>query len=217
MRNKNNLHRIKFFFRRVVKGGVKRKAPTPVPSNTPNNESPPPPKKTPTTPAKKRIVKRDRPNTFMTREHFRATDHNEFVVSNPDKVNEIKDFRVFFNDEKTRGVCFDYNVFEGKDKKIIKDPTLFVFNLWQEKKENLKNPNKDNGEREITAKLKPRDIPALIEVCKAVELLNPKLFKNISPSACSFHAVNFVNQILEAEVNESSTKVAEVEELEGGG
>ena len=211
-RNKNNLHKKKHFFRHVVKG-VKRKAPPP-PSNTPNNEAPPPPKKTP--PAKKKQVKRERPNTFMTREHFQPTEHNEFVVSNPDKVNEIKDLRVFFNDEKNRGVCFDYNVFEGKDKKIIRDPTFFVFNLWQEKRENLKNPDKDDGHREMTAKLKPRDIPALIEVCKAVELLNPKLFKNISPSASQFNAVNFVNRIMEAEAKESSTKVAEVEELDGG-
>lgn len=188
--------------------GVKRKAP---PSNTPNNEAPPP-KKTP--PAKKKQGKRERPKTFMTREHFQATEHNEFVVSNPDKVKEIHDLRVFFNDEKDRGVCFDYNIFEGKDKKIIKDPTFFVFNLWQEKRENLKYPDKDDGHREMAAKLKPRDIPALIEVCKAVELLNPKLFKNISPSACQFNAVNFVNRIMEAEAK--AANVAEVEELDGG-
>ena len=189
-----------------MKTPVKRKAPTS------NNESPPPKKTPPVT--KKRQLKRERPNVFMTREHFHPTEHNEFVVSNPDKVNMIKDLRVFFNDEKTRGTCFDYNVFEGKDKKTIRDPTLFVFNLWQEKKENLKNPDKDNGHREVTAKLKPRDIPALIEVCKAIQLLNPKLFKNISPSACQFNAVDFANRLLEAEANESSTKAAEVEELD---
>ena len=147
----------------------------------------------------------------MTREHFQPTQHNEFVVANPDKVNDIKELRVFFNDEKNRGACFDYNVFEGKDKKIIKDPTLFVFNLWQEKKENLKNPDKDNGQRETSAKLKPRDIPALIETCKAVQMLNPKIFENLPPTS-QFNACQFVKRLLEGE---NSAKTAEVDELDG--
>ena len=49
----------------------------------------------------------------MTRENFKATSLNEFVVETPDKINEIRDFRVFFNDERTRGAVFDYNIFKS--------------------------------------------------------------------------------------------------------
>ena len=90
---------------------------------------------------------------------------------------------------------------------------MFIFNLWQEKRENLKNPDKDNGHRETTAKLKPRDIPALIEACKAVQMLNPKIFENLPPTS-QFNAVQFVKRLLEAE-KEFSAKTAEVQELDG--
>ena len=204
---------IKNFFRDVVKGANKRKASPPTPTNTPDDESPPPLKKTP---AKKRQQKKERPNIFMTRENFKATSRNEFVVETPDKVNDIRDFRVFFNDEKTRGAVFDYNVFKGKDEKTIRDPTLFVFNHWQEKKENLKNPETDDGKRETAAKLKPRDIDVLVEVCRAAKMLNPRLFDNI-PTQSKFNAIQFVKRMLAEEDENSNSLIAEVEELDGDG
>ena len=77
----------------------KRKNP-PTPTNSPT-----PAKKTP----QKRGRKRDRPNIFMTRDHFKSTPTNEVVLKSPDEVKTIQDFRMFFSEEKTRGVSFMFN------------------------------------------------------------------------------------------------------------
>ena len=126
-----------------MKGNKKRKMPPPTPSQT--SESPPPPKKTP----KKRNVKREKPNTYSIRENFKATGSNEYVVRTPDDVKDIQDFRLFCNSERTRAVVFDFNKFKNKEGKEVKTPTLFFVNHWDEKKENLKFPDLDNGKKRL--------------------------------------------------------------------
>ena len=125
----------KKFFSRSDVNAKKRKAP-PAPTNSPT-----PAKKTP----QKRGRKRDRPNIFMTRDHFKSTPTNEVVLKSPDEVKTIQDFRMFFSEEKTRGVSFMFNEFQNKNQQMIKVPTMFFSNYWQEKPENLKNPLNDNG------------------------------------------------------------------------
>ena len=122
--------------------GRKRKAP-PTSSNAPNAE-PPPPKKTQ---PKKRATKtkREKPNIFSTRDNFKGNSQNEYVVRQPDNVEKLHNFRLFFNDERTRGVIFDYNKFKTKEGKDIKTPYLFLFNYWDEKPENIKFPDSDDG------------------------------------------------------------------------
>ena len=131
----------KKIFRAYVKGN-KRKMPPPSPSQ---EFDMPPPKKTP----KKRNVKREKPNTYSIRENFVATDANEYVVQTPDDPKEIQNFRLFCNSERTRSVVFDFNKFKSKEGKDVKTPTLFFVNHWDEKKENLKNPDSDNGKKRL--------------------------------------------------------------------
>ena len=120
--------------------GRKRKAP-PTPSNAPNAE-PPPPKKTQ---PKKRATKREKQNIYSTRDNFKGNSQNEYIVRQPDNVEKLHNFRLFFNDEQTRGVIFDYNKFKTKEGKDIKTPYLFLFNYWDEKPENIKFPDSDDG------------------------------------------------------------------------
>ena len=70
---------------------------------------------------------------------------------------------MFFSEEKNRCISFMFNTFKNKNEQTVSVPTIFFSNYWQEKPENLKNPLNDNGEREQTAKFKPRDIPDIIE------------------------------------------------------
>ena len=120
--------------------GRKRKAPPP-PLNAPNAE-PPPPKKTP---PKKRVTKREKPNIYSTRDNFKGNSQNEYIVRQPDHVEKLRNFRLFFNDECTRGVLFDFNKFKTKEGKDVKTPYLFMFNYWDEKPENIKFPDSDDG------------------------------------------------------------------------
>ena len=123
-----------------MKGASKRKMPPPPPSQT--SDTPPPKKAT-----KTRKVKREKPNTYSIRENFCATDDNEYVVKTPDDVKDLQNFRLFCNEERTRAVVFDFNKFQTKEGKDVKTPTLFFVNHWDEKKENMKHPNSDNGKK----------------------------------------------------------------------
>ena len=119
-------------------------------------------------------------------------------------------FRMFFSEDKNRCVSFMFNTFKNKNEQTISVPTLFFSNYWQEKLENLKNPLNDNGEREQTAKFKPRDIPDIIEACRLVMKMNPQLFKAISNGE-KFKGDAFISRIRKS-VPAASTE-AEVEEL----
>ena len=178
----------------------KRKAPPP-----PNNP-PTPTKKSP----QKRGRKRERPNIFMTRDHFVTTSTNEVILKSPDEVKTIQDFRIFLSEEKNRGISFMFNTFKNKNEQTISVPTLFFSNYWQEKAENLKNPLNDNGEREQTAKFKPHDIPAIIEACKLVMKINPHLFKSITNEE-KFKADQFISRI--RKTLPAATNEADIEEL----
>ena len=160
-----------------------------MPSNTPNG-SPPPAKKTP----KKRVVKREKPNIYTMRDNFVATDTNEYVVDTADEVKVINDFRLFTNTERTRGVAFDFNKFIGRDGKEIKNPTVWMINHWEEKKENIKHPETDDGHRETAARFKPHEIPIIEEAFKAIKLLNPAIFNNMKTHN-NFKAEDFINRV----------------------
>ena len=118
---------------------------------------------------------------------------------------------MFFSEDKNRCVSFMFNTFKNKNEQTISVPTLFFSNYWQEKLENLKNPLNDNGEREQTAKFKPRDIPDIIEACRLVMKMNPTIFKGISNGE-KFKGDQFINRIRKS-VPAISTKAEEVEEL----
>ena len=77
----------------------------------------------------------------------------------------------------------------------------------------MKDPDSDDGERETTAKLKPRDIPYLLKVCRVAQMLNPKCFEN-SPSALDFDADVYCKNYLEKEAAEDASTTADVEEIE---
>ena len=117
---------------------------------------------------------------------------------------------MFFSEDKNRCLSFMFNTFKNKNEQTISVPTLFFSNYWQEKQENLKNPLNDNGEREQTAKFKPRDIPDIIEACKLVMKMNPHLFKSIS-NGDKFKGDAFISRIRKS-VTDTSTE-AEFEEL----
>lgn len=117
--------------------GRKRKAPPP-----PSNAELPPPKKPP---PKKRVAKKEKPKIYSTRDNFKANSQNEYTIRQPDYVESLHNFRLFFNDEKTRGIIFDFNNFKSKEGKNVKTPCLFLFNYWEEKAENIKFPDKDDG------------------------------------------------------------------------
>ena len=114
----------------------------PPPPSSQTSDTPPPKKAT-----KTRKVKREKPNTYSIRENFCATDDNEYVVKTPDDVKDLQNFRLFCNEERTRAVVFDFNKFQTKEGKDVKTPTLFFVNHWDEKKENMKHPNSDNGKK----------------------------------------------------------------------
>ena len=200
-----------------MKGASKRKMPPPPPSQT--SDTPPPKKAT-----KTRKVKREKPNTYSIRENFNATDTNEYVVSTPDDINDLQNFRLFCNEERTRAVVFDFNKFKSKEGKDVKTPTLFFVNHWEEKKENMKNPNSDNGKkkgfiykkdcnehnsiffivdsffftgkREIAAKFRPQDLPSIEEALKAIKSMNPKIFDKLADKP-EFDANIFVSRAMQ--------------------
>ena len=147
----------------------------------------------------------------MTRDHFKVTPTNEVVLKSPDEVKEIEDFRMFFCEEKTRGVSFMFNEFKNKNDISIKVPTMFFSNYWQEKAENLKNPLTDNGNREATAKFKPRDLPLIIEACKVVMKLNPHLYKTVLTED-NFKADTFISRVRK-ELQATPNNQADIEEL----
>lgn len=72
------------FSRTDVNNNKKRKAAPPPPNNSPT-----PARKSPV----KRSRKRERPNVFMTRDHFVPSSTNEVVLKSPDEVKTINDFR----------------------------------------------------------------------------------------------------------------------------
>ena len=92
-----------FIFRTDV-NSRKRKVPPPQPNNS-------------LTSAKKNTVKRsrkkDRPSVFMTNDNFVPTASNQVVIKRADEVRNIQDFRLFFNEDKTRCVSFMNNTFKG--------------------------------------------------------------------------------------------------------
>ena len=104
---------------------------------------------------------------------------------------------------------FDFNKFLGRDGKEVKNPTVWMINHWQEKKENIKHPETDNGDRETAARFKPHEIPIIEEAFKAIKLLNPSIFNNLS-CKYDFNAEAFVNRVM----NSRNSKAAETEELE---
>ena len=179
----------------------KRKIPPPQPNNSPISA-----KKNPV----KRSRKKDRPNGFMTHDHFVPTPLNEVVLNRSDEVKTIQDFRLFFSEDKTRCVSFMMNTFKGKNEQLISIPTIFFSNYWMEKKENLKNPLTNDGHRESTAKFKPRDIPAIIEAMQCVMKMNPLIFKQ-SQDEENFKSDAFISRIKNSVP--ALSKEAEVEEL----
>ena len=94
------------------------------------------------TPARKTPrKKRERPNVFMTSDHYEG---HEIVLKNTDKSPEIKEFRMMFNKEKSRGVTFMNNKFIGLRGEEVSYPTIFLTNFWKEKPELIKNPDVSN-------------------------------------------------------------------------
>ena len=92
------------FISRTDVNSRKRKVPPPQPNNL-------------LTSAKKNTVKRsrkkDRPSVFMTNDNFVPTASNQVVIKRADEVKNIQDFRLFFNEDKTRCVSFMNNTFKG--------------------------------------------------------------------------------------------------------
>jgi hypothetical protein len=119
---------------------------------------------------------------------------------------------MFFSEEKNRCISFMFNTFKNKNEQTVSVPTIFFSNYWQEKPENLKNPLNDNGEREQTAKFKPRDIPDIIEACKLIMKMNQTIFKGISNGE-KFKGDAFINRIRKS-VPAISTEAEEEEEVE---
>ena len=91
------------------------------------------------------MAKKEKPKIYSTRDNFKANSQNEYTIRQPDYVESLHNFRLFFNDEKTRGILFDFNNFKSKEGKNVKTPCLFLFNYWEEKAENIKFPDKDDG------------------------------------------------------------------------
>ena len=91
------------------------------------------------------MAKKEKPKIYSTRDNFKANSQNEYTIRQPDYVESLHNFRLFFNDEKTRGIIFDFNNFKSKEGKNVKTPCLFLFNYWEEKAENIKFPDKDDG------------------------------------------------------------------------
>ncbi len=156
-----------------------------------------PPTDDPTAQAKKTPVrrpkKREWPNIFSTRDHFKATDTNEVVLKNTDVIKEIKNFRMFLNEEKTRGISFMMNEFMASKNNYVTTPTLLFSNFWNEKPECIKNPATDDGSRETASKFKPRDIPIIKEALTVIMALNPDLYKNLP--APEFNAQEFLARV----------------------
>ena len=98
---------------------------------------------TPATPVKKpRTGKRDKPNVFMTDEHYKGGQ--EVVLKNTDRVTNINNFRIKLNDEGTRRITFMMNEFVGNNNQEVKTPTIFFSNFWKEKPELIKHPEVSN-------------------------------------------------------------------------
>ena len=94
---------------------------------------------TPATPTKKiRKAKRDRPNLFMTDEHY--VGGQDITLKTSDQTAEINNFRIKLNQEGTRGITFMHNRFIGNNGQEVKKAQIFFTNYWTEKKELIKNP-----------------------------------------------------------------------------
>lgn len=94
-------------------------------------------------PAKKaRAVKRERPRMFYTSENFKGS--KDVVLKTPDRMTKIEDFRLMFNEERTRCCTFMNNSFVGHKGETVVTPNIFFSNFWVEKLANIKYPEVSN-------------------------------------------------------------------------
>ena len=135
------------------------------------------------------VLKKKPQNMFSLKERFKSGYQSD-ARHLPKPRDSLVNYRLLVTDRKS--ITFFNNEYLFNDEvQVI--PTIFFTQVYYEKKENLLDPENDDGRREMHVKFNTKEYPLIMKAMRELRARNKEIFKNIPDDDHELTTTEFID------------------------
>ena len=147
---------------------------------------------------------------FFLKERFKSGFQSD-ARHLPKPRDSIVNYRLLVTDKKS--ITFFNNEYLFNDETQV-IPTIFFTQVWYEKKENLEDPENDDGRRENHVKFNTKEYPLIMKAMRELRSRNKEIFKNIPDDDHELKTTEFCESDEDDEEDEEEEEEEEEDDVE---